>query len=39
MLPKSPRGDKNNLNIRIRTEPVTAGEDATVYVWFYLPET
>ena len=25
---------KNNLNMHIKTEPVTVGADATVYVWF-----
>ena len=25
---------KNNLNLGIKTKPVTVGKDATVYVWF-----
>ena len=25
---------KNNLNVRLQTEHVTVGADATVYVWF-----
>ena len=24
----------NNLNLRLKTKPVTVGKDATVYVWF-----
>ena len=27
----------NKRNIRIQTEPVTVGADATVYVWFSEP--
>ena len=28
--------DKNNLNLRIKTEPATAGADATVRVYIWL---
>ena len=35
MIPNALHGPKNNLNLFIKTEPVTVGaEDATVYVWF-----
>ena len=25
---------KNNLNLRMKAEPVAVGADATIYVWF-----
>ena len=30
----SPHCPKNNMNLGIKTEPVTVGADTTVYVWF-----
>ena len=27
---------KINLNLRIKTEPITVGADETVYVWFLI---